>query len=226
MEVNGILVAASELKEPVLTIRQLALSWDLAENLAERRSLQNGIVRISEKMAMQINDLMQIPRLSLENFPLETVSVRAVCEEAKFELKKAGVEFDEDFRMKISNQVGLVIANDFLLKRIIFNLCVNASMYREYGGNSGLFVEMRKNLVRVRVRDNGPFVPDKTVMVLKRGWMSEPVKMALRPDFSGTSLMICADFAKYLQTEVKVIQHVDGASFFVELPLSKQVSLF
>ena len=216
MEVNGILVAASELKEPMVAMRQLALSLDLARDVATKKTLTEAIIKNAERGILQINDLMQIPRLNLENFPLETVSLRAVCDDALNDLTKIDMRPSEDFSINVSSK----------LRRVICNFCINAMPYVKYGNRSGLFIEGRGDLVRVRVRDHGPAVSDEIVQKIAQGFMDEPVKEALKPEFSGLLLMIAADFALNMKSQVRVMRHMDGTSFYVDLPVSRQMSLF
>lgn len=226
MEVNGILVAASELKEPMVAMRQLALSLELARDVATKKTLTEAIIKNAERGILQINDLMQIPRLNLENFPLETVSLRAVCDDALNDLTKIDMRPSEDFSVNVSSKVNLAVANAFLLRRVICNFCINAMPYVKYGNRSGLFIEGRGDLVRVRVRDHGPAVSDEIVQKIAQGFMDEPVKEALKPEFSGLLLMIAADFALNMKSQVRVMRHMDGTSFYVDLPVSRQMSLF
>lgn len=226
MEVNGILVAASELKEPMVAMRQLALSLELARDAAVQKSLTVAIVKNAERGILQINDLMQVPRLSLENFPLETVSLRAVCEEALNDLSMVKIKPTENFVIKISSRVNLAVANAFLLRRVIYNFCVNAIPYSSYGEKSGLFIESRAGIVRVRVRDHGPAVGGEMISRIAEGFMMEPVKEATRPEFLGLPLMIAADFALAMKSQVQTMRHLDGTSFYVDLPVSRQMSLF
>ena len=84
MEVDGILVAAGELKEPLTTLRQLALSFD--EMNAQDEKIRKEMVSVSDRAIKQINDLIKLRRLEDGLFEMEPVAVRSVCDEVTREL--------------------------------------------------------------------------------------------------------------------------------------------
>ena len=61
---------------------------------------------------------------------------------------------------------------------------------------------------------------------MREGWINKPVAMAMRSSSSGLGLYIASKFSRYMHAEVGAIRHRDGTSFFVELPVSRQASLF
>ena len=78
VEVDGVLVAAHELKAPLAVLRQLALSFDGAGHEDER--IRNEMVNVSERAIRQVNDLVKIKRLNDGLFAMEPVAVREVCD--------------------------------------------------------------------------------------------------------------------------------------------------
>ena len=78
-EVNGIFIAAHELKSPLTLLRQLALSMDLEDEMS-LKDTQSKMIQVSERALRQVNDLTKISRLEDGLFELEPVSVRAVCD--------------------------------------------------------------------------------------------------------------------------------------------------
>ena len=54
--------------------------------------------------------------------------------------------------------------------------------------------------------------------------MKQPVDIAMRPGSSGLGLYIAAKFAKYMQSDFGLIRHRDGTSFYIDLPVSGQLS--
>ena len=61
---------------------------------------------------------------------------------------------------------------------------------------------------------------------MKEGWINHPTEIAMRPGSSGLGLFIASKFSRYMNASVGAVRHRDGTSFFVELPISKQASLF
>lgn len=102
------------------------------------------------------------------------------------------------------------------------------------GVNDGLLVdgvragsEMKapENVVRVEVRDYGPALPVGVWRELKRGYVEQPTAIAMRPGSSGLGLYIASKFSRYMNARVGAVRHRDGTSFYVELPVSKQLSM-
>ena len=54
--------------------------------------------------------------------------------------------------------------------------------------------------------------------------MKQPVDIAMRPGSSGLGLYIAAKFANYMQSDFGLIRHRDGTSFYIDLPVSGQLS--
>ena len=61
VEVDGILVAAHELKAPLAVLRQLALSFEGVGASDER--IRDEMVSVSERAIRQVNDLTKVRRL-------------------------------------------------------------------------------------------------------------------------------------------------------------------
>ncbi|MBR0460730.1 HAMP domain-containing histidine kinase [Candidatus Saccharibacteria bacterium] len=224
-EVNGILVAAHELKAPLGLMRQLALSLELAQP-AEQVRIRQQMVDVSERALKQVSDLTKIARLEDGLFEMSPVSVRGVCDEVARELQSLFMFNKRDLVIKYSNRERLVIANHDLLYSVVYNFCLNAVHYSGEQTESRLVVQDHQGKVRVSVRDFGPALPMDVWRELKRGWINRPTSIAMRPGSSGLGLFIASKFSKYMNAEVGATRHRDGTSFFVELPVSKQASLF
>ena len=224
-EVNGILVAAHELKAPLGLMRQLALSLELAPQKEQAR-IRHQMIEVSERAIKQVNDLTKIARLEDGLFEMSPVSVRGVCDEVTRELQSLFMFNKRDLTIKYSNRERLVIANHDLLYSVIYNFCLNAVHYSGEQTESRLIVQDHQGKVRISVRDFGPALPADVWRELKRGWINKPTSIAMRPGSSGLGLYIASKFSKYMNAKVGATRHRDGTSFFVELPVSKQASLF
>ena len=126
-EVDGILVAAHELKAPLAVLRQLALSLDGLND--DDTKVRSEMVRISERAIKQVNDLAKIRRLEDGLFVMEPVSVRAVCDEVSRELSYMFKFNKRDLFIKYSNRTKLVTANRDLLYSVVYNFLLNAMHY-------------------------------------------------------------------------------------------------
>ena len=223
-EVDGILLAAHELKAPLAVLRQLALSFDDLDNKNEH--LRTEMVSVSERAIKQVNDLTKIRRLESGLFEMEPISVREVCDAVTKELSYLFSYNKRDLFIKYVNRSKLVTANRDLLYSVIYNFLINAMHYSGEGTRAELIVRDFHDHVKIIVRDYGPALPMDIWREMKRGWLEKPSSIAMRPGSSGLGLFIASRFSRYMNAPVGAIRHRDGTSFYVELPISKQTSLF
>jgi len=217
-------VVAHELKAPLSLMRQLALSLDFEEDMKSAREVGRQIVATSERALQQVNDLTRIARLEDAMFEMEPVNPRVVCDEVVGELWRL-FEFNRrELRIEYRNKRRLVVANPQLLHSVVYNFCLNAM---NYGGEelpSEITVIDRANKIRIAVRDYGPAVPTKIWREIKDGFVNKPVATPMRPGSSGLGLYIAAKFANYMGSDFGLIRHRDGTSFYIDLPVSGQLS--
>lgn len=217
-------VVAHELKAPLSLVRQLALSLDFEEDMKGAREVGRQIVATSERALQQVNDLTRIARLEDAMFEMEPVNPRVVCDEVVGELWRL-FEFNRrELRIEYRNKRRLVVANPQLLHSVVYNFCLNAM---NYGGEelpSEITVIDRANKIRIAVRDYGPAVPTKIWREIKDGFVNKPVATPMRPGSSGLGLYIAAKFANYMSSDFGLIRHRDGTSFYIDLPVSGQLS--
>lgn len=223
-EVDGILVAAHELKAPLAVLRQLALSLPGMESGGER--VRSQMVSVSERAIRQVNDLTRIRRLEDGLFAMEPVAIRAVCDDVARELQYLFNYNHRDLFIKYSNRARLVTANRDLLHSVVYNFLLNAMHYSGEETRAELTVRDARGRVRVVVRDYGPTLPLDVWREMRRGWLKKPTSIAMRPGSSGLGLYIASKFSRYMHADVGAVRHRDGTSFYVELPISTQASLF
>jgi two-component system heavy metal sensor histidine kinase CusS len=228
-EVNGIFVTAHELKAPLSLMRQLALSLD-PDDPAETREYQARMVSVSERALRQVSDLSKVARLEEGLFTMEPVAVRGVCDEVASELQYLFRFNRKKLHVKYSNRHKLVIANRDLLHSVVYNFCVNAIKYSNSSTASTLTVSDHKSdnfqSVRIVIRDFGPSLPMDIYQKLAKNQLDAPTGISFRPDSSGLGLYIATKFSRFMNANVGAIRHRDGTSFFVELPVSNQGTLF
>ncbi|MDO4399142.1 MAG: HAMP domain-containing sensor histidine kinase [Candidatus Saccharibacteria bacterium] len=223
-EVDGILVAAHELKAPLAVLRQLALSF--GEMNAGGEHIRTEMVSVSERAIKQVNDLVKIRRLEDGLFSMEPVAVREVCDAVSHELRYLFRYNYRDLHIKYTNKSRLVTANRDLLYSVVYNFLLNAMHYSDDGARAELVVQDAADKVKVTIRDYGPTLPIDIWREIKRGWIEKPTSIAMRPGSSGLGLYIASRFSRYMHADVGAVRHRDGTSFYVKLPISKQASLF
>lgn len=219
-----IAVAAHELKAPLAVIRQLALELG-GDSLgkSERAAISRQIELIAERGLRFTGNITKAEQLTL----LETdpINPAQVCYEVVHELQPLYAAHQRIIRFRGMRRAPLVIANHDLLRRILLNFGDNALHYGDENGVVELFAQLKKNRhsVRLGVRDYGPMVPANTWRQLAAA--TAPQAVHARPDSSGLGLKIVSEFAQAIGGQVGAIRHRDGASFYVELPLSRQLTL-
>lgn len=224
VEVDGILVAAHELKAPLAVLRQLAFSFDEMDMRGEH--IRSEMISVSERAIKQVNDLIKIKRLEEGMFEMEPVAVRAVCDDVSRELEYLFNYNQRNLFIRYSNRAKLVTANRELLYSVVYNFLLNAMHYSGEKMAAELIVKDAKDKVRIIVRDYGPALPIDVWREMRRGFIKKPVSIAMRPGSSGLGLYIASKFSRYMNARVGAVRHRDGTSFYVELPVSKQASLF
>ena len=218
------MVAAHELKAPLAVLRQLALGLPGMDDGGEH--MRSEMVSVSERAIRQVNDLTRMRRLDDGLFEMEPVAVRAVCDEVTRELEYLFNYNRRELFIKYSNRSRLVTANRDLLHSVVYNFLLNAMHYSGEGTRAELLVKDSKDKVKVVIRDYGPALPMDVWREMKRGWIKKPTSIAMRPGSSGLGLFIASKFSRYMNAGVGAVRHRDGTSFYVELPVSKQASLF
>lgn len=196
MNVEDLVAAARELKMPLVTLRQLALSLTGAG--VDDVRIQAEMVGVSERALRQVNDLMRLERLPSGLYGMEPVAVRAVCAEAMQLVADCEVE------IQCRNRIPLVVANRELLGSVVYNMLDNAANAAR--DSVRLSLRDTRDGVEIAVRDRGPVLP------------------AMRP--GGLSIMLVTQFSQYMHAEVGTVRHRDGMSYLVWLPRSQQRSLF
>ncbi len=224
--VSSIGVAAHELKSPLVLLRQLSLELsrqDLDESDCRRISEQ--MTHIAEKALRLTGDLTRAQG-QIALFELHPVNPLDVAVDVRNEL--ASLYEARGRRLNISRVRHLppVIANRDLLRRILLNFADNALHYSGLDGSVELQAQLlvERSAVRLSVRDYGPHMP---LASWKRliGSLSVGQPVHARPQSSGLGLYIAHDFAQRMNGRIGAIRHQDGASFYVELPVSRQLSL-
>ncbi|MBQ8156737.1 HAMP domain-containing histidine kinase [Candidatus Saccharibacteria bacterium] len=223
-EVDGILVAAHELKAPLTVLRQLALTLDGAT--MRNDEIRDEMVCVSERAIKQVNDLTKIKKLNDGLFEMEPVVVRGVCDDVTRELMYLFKFNRRDLFVKYSNRSRLVTANAELLRSVVYNFLLNAVHYSGEGTRAELNVSETRGKIKIAIRDYGPMLPSDVWREMKRGWVEKPTSVAMRPGSSGLGLYIASKFSRYMHADVGAVRHRDGTSFYVSLPVSKQATLW
>ena len=81
------------------------------------------------------------------------------------------------------------------------------------------------NTVRIGVRDFGPAVPPAIWRQLQDQLGKTPQPLHARPQSSGLGLYVAQQFATVMNGNIGATRHRDGATFYVDMEASTQLSL-
>lgn len=222
-DVASISVAAHELKSPLALIRQLSL--ELQDGPSSHSDILIEQIRlISERSLRLTTNLTKVNRLQASLFENSPINPRAVVAEVQMELAPLYRARERSLHFSSSNSLPLVSTNRDLLRRILANFADNALHYADEEGIVELFAQLRRkdDVVRLGVRDYGPCISRLHWRSIQK---SHEAHASTRPDSSGLGLAISSQFADAIGARVGAIRHKDGASFYVDVPVSKQLSL-
>lgn len=225
VSISPVVAAAHELKAPLALVRQLSLllQQDTGSD-DERQILLNRITVTSERALRLTSDITKAARLEDALFELEPINPRQVCEEVVTELSALFTAHGRQLEVKGQRHPLLLVANRDLLRRIVLSFSDNALHYSDAGSPVVLRIQSlrRRDVVRIGVRDYGPALSSDVWRRLRQQ-MPQPVH--LRPQSSGLGLTIARRFAEAMGGTVGAVRHRDGATFYVELQTSRQMSL-
>ena len=219
------MAAASELTTPLVLLRQLglALSSDIDED--ERRRLAERMTLTSER-ALRLASSVSLMSTHQAELPLEPINPVSVCRDVVHELSPLFAAHGRTITLQQRSRIPLLVANRELLQRILLGFGDNALHYGADDKPVRMTISGYANKVRIGVRDYGPAVPIDVWETLESRIIRRAVApLATRPQTSGLGLMAARRLAELMESSVGLIRHRDGATFYVDLHVSKQMSL-
>lgn len=227
-EVTPLVAAAHELKAPLALMRQLALRLDDEQlSVTERRRLLQQTVLTAERALRLTSDLTRSARLESALFELEPINPEQLCRDIVAELAPLFEAHGRDVQVKSRRHPLLLVANRDLLRRILLGFSDNALHYSTPGTAVALQIQAlkRAGVIRIGVRDFGPALSSDMWRQLQKKLRTAPQAIHARPESSGLGLYIASQFAEAMQGRIGAVRHKDGATFYVELQASSQLSL-
>jgi K+-sensing histidine kinase KdpD len=227
-DISSLVAAAHELKSPLALIRQLSLLLESGDvSIAERQRMLGQITLTSERALRLTSDLTRSTRLDDALFTLEPINPQQLCEDIVRELTPLFNAHGRDVRVATRKHPLLLVANRDLLRRIILNFSDNALHYADT--NAAVQIQIKAlhhgQVIRLGVRDFGPALSSDIWKSLQAKLQSAPQPVHARPQSSGLGLYIASQFAHAMKGTIGVTRHRDGATFYVDLRASHQLSL-
>jgi signal transduction histidine kinase len=224
--ISPIAIAAHELKSPLSLLRQLALSLEIDDiSASERQHIVEHMRLVSERALRLTTDLTKVERLEGGLFELEPVNPQQLCEEVIHDLMPLYKAYGREIKVTHRARPLLAVANRDLLRRVLLNFADNALHYSDEAAPVEIHTSSLAGgeIIRLGVRDYGPALSIDTWRAL-RETTSRPQAIHARPGSSGLGLSIARQFAEAMNGTVGAIRHRDGATFYVDMYASRQLS--
>ncbi|MAU34267.1 hypothetical protein CL689_00440 [Candidatus Saccharibacteria bacterium] len=226
-QVTPLVAAAHELKAPLSLVRQLSLLLESADLTDAQRRLVSRITLTSERALRLTTDVTKAARLEDALFELEPLNPEQICRDIVHELTPLFEAHGRQLAVNRRSHPLLLVGNRDLLRRILANFSDNALHYTEPGTVVHMQISALKQsgMIRIGVRDYGPALSADMWRALKDRIAAGPLSVASRPQSSGLGLYLAGQFAEAMNGRIGVTKHRDGATFYVELQASQQLSL-
>lgn len=218
-DISSSAVLAHELKSPLALIRQLTFELnDPVLSNSERDELTEQIRLTSERALRFASNIAQNERKQQELFDTSSLSSTAICQQVVEETQPLYKAHGRIFEFRKNSRDYLAVANPDLLHRILMNFADNALEYSDPASVVEIYVALlrKREKVRLGVRDR------KTMS--STGERAKNMQPRLY-DRHGFGLAIAHNFAAQFGGEIGASRHRDGMAFYVDLTLSKQLTL-
>jgi K+-sensing histidine kinase KdpD len=227
LSLPGVVAAAHELKSPLVLVRQLALELQMGElGIGEQKTSYERIKLTADRSLRLVERLTRAVRLDEMLIQSEPINISELYDNIAHELTPLARQFNQEIVIKSKSNLSVVACRD-LLCDLILSLCDNALQHNPDSGH----IELKANRlsddnVNLSVRDFGPQISLNTFRLMsQRVSDSKPQSVASRPRSSGLGLLIASNFARHMDSSLRVIRHRDsGLTFGLDLPASKQLS--
>lgn len=224
-EFASVVTAAHELKSPLVLMRQLALRVaDGSLSKEEQLVCLEQLIVVSERSLRLASDLEKTGRLSVETLPLQPVNAAQLCETVVKDLQPLYQAYGRKIRLASRSVKPLAVAHPALLEQVVYHFADNALRYGHVDDEVKVSVRLRRQQkqLRIAVRDYGPSMTLREWRELRQ---LKAQQLTSRPLSSGLGIYIADQFSAAMAGKIGLIRHRDGATLFVDVPLSEQMSL-
>lgn len=165
-------LASHQLRTPLSAVRwysEMLLAGDVGEVIPEQKKYIEEIYRGNQRMVGLVNTLLDVSRIEMGTFIMESESVdmvklaRGVIEDNKLHISEKRISFSSQFQKKILN----IQSDPKMLHIVLQNILSNAIKYTPEGGKVELsiyFKESEKNSVKSRTINKNNKT-DKSIIV-------------------------------------------------------------
>jgi two-component system phosphate regulon sensor histidine kinase PhoR len=223
---GSLVVAAHELKTPLVLVRQLSLQLAETNDETAQAEIIRRIRLTSERSLRLVDNLTKAARLESAMFEMEPVLLSGLCREVIDELAPLTAALGQEFQVKIGKSPLVAVGNRDLLRSLIMGLVDNALQYNTPDVPVEISARIRRGEAVLAVRDHGATMGLAEFRVLSESLGRRAMPIAARPLSSGLGLVIAQKFAAAMDGHLSVERHQrGGVTFRAHLPASAQLSL-
>jgi len=224
-ELPSVLVAAHELKAPLVLMKQLTHELS-AEPGHDQVTLERLRLTIERSLRL-VEQLTRASRVDDMLFDTEPLQVGSIIYSVVWEMTPLARSLGQQLETRIPyHKTPLVVGHRGMLEALLINLCDNALEHNSPGSMVALSASHHKNAISFHVRDNGPKMSLQYFSRLSQTVGAKTFPVSDRARSSGLGLWIADQFTKAMHGELTVQRHREGGvTFSVKLPYSQQISL-
>ncbi len=223
--IPALIAAAHELKSPLVLMRQLAFTAVNEDaSTSEKQQALGQLLAVADRSLRLTTDLTRTARLEDSMFEVEPVNAQRLCEMMIRQITPLYAEYGRTIHLKTQRSPSLVLAHRELLTSVLYQFADNALHYGDDDSTVEVTLHHRRSasLLRIGVRDGGPALSLREWRKLRD--QPQP-SLSSRPQSSGLGLYIAEKFATAMGGAIGVTRHRDGITFYIDLPMSEQLSL-
>jgi len=219
-------MVSHELRTPLTSIAGALglLMGNAAGNLPETAKRLLAIAHAnSQRLVRLINDILDLQKIESGQvvFHLKYLELRPLLEQMIEANRAFAHEFGVRIRLDDASDDGEVFADTDRLAQIITNLLSNAIKFSPVGGEVTVGVERRAEHVRVRVRDQGPGIPEEFKARIFEKFAQADSSDARQKGGTGLGLSIVKQLIHQHGGKVGFEPAAGGGTvFYIELPSS------
>lgn len=220
------MATAGELASPLILLRQLSLALTADGMTEEERLLLGKRLTLVSERALRMAAGLSMTLTDQQSLALEPINPVSVCQEVIHELMPLFEAHGQSITLQSRTRIPLLVANRRALQQILLSFGDNALHYGSKTHPIRMTISGHGSYVRIGVRDYGPAVPiDVWQRIEGRVAKRAPAPIASRPTTSAVGLIAARKLAELMDSAVGLIRHRDGATFYVDVRVSGQMSL-
>lgn len=220
------MATAGELMSPLVLLRQLSLAISAETVTEQERQLLSKQLTLTSERALRLTASLSMATNMQQELSLEPINPVSVCREVIHELAPLFMAHGQEIALKQRSRTPLLVGNRRVLQQILMSFGDNALHYGSQSHPIRLTISGHGSFVRIGVRDYGPAVPiDVWQRIEGRVARRAIAPIATRPTTSAIALIAARRMAEMMGSTVGHIRHRDGATFYVDLRISGQMSL-